>query len=310
MGGRVSPNLVALGVASSAGTHHAGQDLAPQALRDAGLLDRLRSSGLSVEDRGDVVREIFAVDPAHPTQRNLDAVLRVARLVADAVDDVMRQGGVPLVIGGDCTITLGVLAGVQRRRPEVGLFYFDGDADVATPDTTTSGILDAMGVAQLLGLADTELARLTGSAPMLSEARLVLFGYDAEAGDGDVEHQAVLEGWPDLVRFSDRQVRADPAGRAASALKALQQTSDGVIVHFDVDAVDSGDLPLANFPHYGTGVTLDQAAEALAVATTASELAAIVLTEVNPSYDPGGAQLQRYAQAVADALSAGLSQQS
>jgi len=72
-----------------------------------------------------------------------------------------------VVLGGDCTITLGVLAGVQRHAPDAGLLYFDGDADLATPATTSSGVLDAMGAAHLLGLADNPLARLGPHFPML-----------------------------------------------------------------------------------------------------------------------------------------------
>jgi arginase len=73
-----------------------------------------------------------------------------------------------------------------------------------------------------------------------------------------------------------------------------------------VDAVDSGDLPLANFPHYGTGVPLATAATALARLATVPGLAAVVLTEVNPSYDASGAQLTRYVDAVTSALAHGL----
>jgi arginase len=289
-------DFVVLGIASSAGTHHAGQENAPQALRAVGLLDLLQSAGLAVRDGGDPVTEVFAADHAHPTRRNLPAVLRVARQVADAVDGALRRGLLPIVLGGDCTITLGVLAGVQRHRPAAGLFYFDGDADLATPERTGSGVLDAMGVAHLLGLADSDLARLTGRVPMLDHRRLVLFGYD----EGD--HETASRIPAHLVGYADRQVRADPAGCAKAALATLETGSDGVVVHFDVDAVDSGDLPLANFPHYGTGVTLDQAATALAVAVASPALVALVLTEVNPSHDPGGEQLRRYVEAVAGAL--------
>jgi hypothetical protein len=66
--------------------------------------------------------------------------------------------------------------------------------------------LDAVGIAHLLGLADTALARISGQT-----------------------------------------------GCCPAALSALRQASDGIVVHFDVDAVDSADLPLANYPHYGTG---------------------------------------------------------
>jgi arginase len=73
-----------------------------------------------------------------------------------------------------------------------------------------------------------------------------------------------------------------------------------------VDAVDSGDLPLANFPHHGTGVPLAVAGQVLSVLCGAPALSAVVLTEVNPSYDPSGDSLDPYLEAVAGALITGL----
>lgn len=67
-----------MGVASSAGTHHAGQDQAPAALRAAGFLDRLRAEGVMVEDRGDLLHEVFVADEMASTARNLATVVRVA----------------------------------------------------------------------------------------------------------------------------------------------------------------------------------------------------------------------------------------
>ena len=99
-----------------------------------------------------------------------------------------------------------------------------------------------------------------------------------------------------------------PSLRSRDARGALDglSTGAGMVLHFDVDAVDSSDLPLANYPHYGTGVSLDTAAKALAVAAAAPDLTAIVLTEVNPTHDPDGQQLRRYVDAVGGALAAGL----
>src|SRR5262249_57719674 len=93
-------------------------------------------------------------------------------------------------------------------------------------------------------------------------------------------------------------------GCAARALAATTGAAGGVVVHFDVDAVDSRDLPLGNFPHYGTGIPLSSAAGILPVFYRAPGLRAAVLTEVNPSYEPSGAALARYVDAVAGAVAA------
>src|SRR5450631_2449350 len=161
------------------------------------------------------------------------------------------------------SITLGVLAGIQRIDSTAGLLYFDGDADLNAPVQTRSGILDATGIAHVLGIADTELGHLDGKSPMLEDYHLVMLGYDET--DPDSFNAKVFEQRPSLRRFADHVLRADPTGTAHQALNALSAAAGSIVVHFDVDAVNSGDLPLANFPHYGTGVDLTVAARVLSI---------------------------------------------
>src|ERR1700734_4247347 len=137
---------VMIGVPTSAGAHYAGQDRAPDALRAAGLAERLAAAGGTVQDAGNLPGATFAVDHDHPGARNLAAVTQVAREVADAIA-AADDGRLPLVVGGDCTITLGVIAGLRPRHPDRGLVYVDGDADLGTGTDTGSGILDSTGVA-------------------------------------------------------------------------------------------------------------------------------------------------------------------
>jgi arginase len=290
-----------IGVPTSAGAHHAGQDRAPAALRAAGFVRRLETAGLDVQDRGDLPATPFGPDEPGSTARNLAAVVAVARRVADAVAAALADGRLPVLLGGDCTLTLGVVAGVQRRHPDVGLLYVDGDADLATPEATQSGVLDSMGVAHLLGVTDNALSRVGERWPLLRPDRLAMLGYDET--DASTYRPQVLAAHPGLWHASGPQLRADPAGTARAGLRALgpggAEAGSGVIVHFDVDLVDSRDLPLGNFPHYGLGLSLAAATEVLAEAFAAPGLRAVALTEVNPSYDPTGDALRRYVDAVA-----------
>jgi arginase len=297
-----APRVTVIGAATSAGTHHAGQEQAPDELRAGGFIERLETAGLAVTDIGNVVHETFRADRGGVAARNVAATVRAARAVADAVEHAAREGSLALVLGGDCTITLGVLAGMQRVEPDSGLVYFDGDADLGTPGDG-SGILDAMGISHLLGLAETELTSLFESRPPLAVRRLAMLGYDET--DPSSYRKPVFDARPNLTHYPDRAVRADPLGCAHRALDAVQEAGR-LIVHFDVDAVDSGDLPLANFPHYGTGVPLAVARQVLSVLFAAPALSAVVLTEVNPNYDPAGDSLGRYIEAVVDALITGL----
>ena len=304
---------VVIGVPTSAGAHHAGQDLAPAALRAAGLVGRLQAAGLAVTDAGDLAGGLFAVDHEHPHARNLRTVVRVTREVADAVALHLAAGRRPLVVGGDCTVTLGVIAGFRRRHPDVGLAYVDGDADLgAALSEESSGILDSTGIAHLLGLGEPDLAALAGQPPLLDASRLAIVGCDprevTEVGRAFLAERGVsyTEG-PDLA--------ADPEGVARTALAALAGGPGGrpaagaltgsggpLVVHFDVDVVDSGDLPLGNYPHYNSGVRLQDVSACLRVLLADPSCAALVLTEVNPTYDPDGSTLDRYLAALTTAL--------
>lgn len=288
-----------IGVPSSAGAHHAGQDRTPRALRRAGLIDRVCAAGVDIEDAGDLPGAVFAVDHEHPRARNLNAVVRVAGEVADAVAKHLPSGRLPLVVGGDCTITLGVIAGFRRGHPDVGLVYVDGDTDLGTPETEGSGIFDSMGVAHLLGRGAPELAGLAGGPPLLTAQRLALVGGDPR--ETNEESRAFLA--ETGVSFQEAPALiADPGAVAERALAAVAAVSGPVVVHFDVDTVDSGDLPLGNFPHYGSGVQLGHAVSCLRALRAHPSFAGLVLTEVNPTYDGDGSQLDRYVDAIATVL--------
>jgi len=291
---------VMIGVPSSAGAHHAGQDRAPDALRAAGLVARLGAAGESVVDKGNLPAAAFAVDRDHPGGRNLPAVVRVARQVADAVAGA-EDGRPLLVVGGDCTITLGVISGFRRRHPDVGLVYVDGDADVSVPDSGGSGIFDSMGVSHLLGRGAPELTGLAGTVPLLDPARLAIVGSDPrETSDAGRRYLADAG-----VSFEEAPVFiADPAAAAARALSVVAAASGPFVVHFDVDVVDSGDLPLGNFPHYGSGVLLEHAVACLRVLRAHPSFAGLVLTEVNPTHDADGSVISRYIDALVSALRA------
>jgi arginase len=290
-----------IGVPSSAGAHHAGQELAPAALRAAGLLARLREAGVEVADGGDLPVTPFEL--GSPPYRNLDAVVRVAGAVRDRVASVLADGARPLVLGGDCTITLGVVAGFGH---DVRLVYVDGDMDLGSlgnADTPGSGILDSTGIGHLLGEGAPELTALGGAPPLIGPARLTLVGGDPRETDDSGRRFLTERG----VSFQEGPaLAADPEEAAKRALAAVN-TDGPLLVHFDVDVIDSGDLPLANFPHYDSGVSADQAFACLRALCADPSLAGLVLTEVNPTHDPSGRLLDRYLTGVVSSLSEAVS---
>ena len=289
-----------LRVPTSAGAYNIGQERAPAALEEVGLLDLLRSEGVPLDDAGTLPVVAFQPDPANRRQQNLERVVDVASRVAARVYEISARGDIPLLIGGDCTITIGVVAGLVARWPDLALAYLDGDVDLDTPQTTRSGILDAMGIGHLLGLdgAAPPLAGMGPRTPLLSGDRIALIGY--EPSDLDDAKQATLDGH--RMHLSPAPtMRGRPAAAAADALAALGSDAP-VVVHFDVDVIDSVDSPLAHYPHFNAGLSFDDAIAALAGLCAARRVAAVAVTEVNPDHDPQGEHMRRLARGLAAAV--------
>jgi arginase len=295
--------LTVIGVPSGAGACGVGQDQAPSALRAAGLIDRLGAAGFDVTDLGDSPIMPWRPDRVRPQAQNLEAVASVvqmtARRVADTLDEPDRM---ILVLGGDCTVGIGTIAGVQAAVGRVGVAYFDLHSDLNIPATARDGALDWMGLAHMLGLegAEPALAAATGRTPLLDPAQVILLGH-SRSDSTRFEREQIER--LDLARIPVDAVRDDPEAAARKALRLLADRADRYIVHLDVDVVDFTDAPLSEHPSRNTGVKLDDMLAALRILTSGPALTAVTLTELNPhnaAADEG--LLERFAARFADAL--------
>src|SRR5215813_7995727 len=96
----------------------------------------------------------------------------VSEQVADAVKD---GAGLPVVQSGDCTTSLGVVAGLQRAGADPGIVWFDAHGDVQTLETSTSGYLGGLPLRLLAGYRPELIADAIGLRAV-QEDRIVLAG--------------------------------------------------------------------------------------------------------------------------------------
>ena len=257
------------------GAHAPGQEQAPRALRDAGI-----ASGLT--DLGDTTLRRWAPDRDHRRAQNAAAVVEAAGEVAAKVETALRDGRRALVLGGDCTVELGVVAGALRAGHErVGLVYFDMHPDLNTPATVRSGTLDWMGVAHMLALDGTvpAVAGLGPRTPLLAPADVVLLAADPDQTQ-PAERRAIEEHGIRAIAIAD--VIADPRAAASRALDLLDH--DHLLVHFDVDVVDFVDLPLSENTGLNIGMPFATARAVLDVLVADPRVATVTVTEHNPAH--------------------------
>jgi arginase len=290
--------LTVIGAPSSAGAYAPGQEKAPAAFRRGGLIGALQSAGRQVDDDGDISPFRWRPDPRRPKAMNLEAVQSAARALADRVAGAMAGGRAVLVLGGDCTLELGTVAGAQHDGASVGLVYLDLDVDLNSPEQS-DGALDWTVTAHLLELPGTapELSRLGPRAPMLAAADLLFFAADAIT---PVEQTIFERLAPERIALAE--VKANPAEAARRAAR-WGSRFDRLLVHLDVDVLEFADFPIAENVRRQPGLTLAELSAALPPLLAAPNWRALTVTEVNPDHAPDEAQsFHRLIQTLCSAL--------
>jgi agmatinase len=263
-------DIAIVGAPFDGGTsHRAGTRFGPQAIRGTDYLPHDGSrphlalgvdplQELRVADLGDVVMLPGEMDQS---LRRLEAVVQA----------VSASGAIPVILGGDHTITFPDATGVARHHGwgRVSLIHFDAHADTA----------------------DTQWGSLYGhGTPM---RRLIESG----AVRGDRFLQIGLRGyWPEpptLAWMAQQRMRSFEMtevvkrGLDAVLTEAFQialDDCDQVFLSVDVDVVDPGMAPGTGTPEPG-GLTGRQLLDAVRRIAMEVPLAGVDVVEVSPPYD-------------------------
>ena len=179
-----------------------------------------------------------------------------------AVADAVAEAGRPLLLSGDCPTSLGVVASLQRRHPEIAVVWLDAHGDFNTPAITISGYLGGMPLAMLAGHAPELFADPLGLRPV-PEHNIVL----ADARDLDPAER-------DALAASQVRHISATAGAFQAALSGLGDLP--VYLHVDVDIMDSTEVPGLRFPA-GPGPTLRDVENCLTAITASANVVAACL---------------------------------
>ena len=296
------PKKIALiGAPSSAAAFSLGSEKAPTALRAAGIVERLQSSGYEVVDHGDCAPRLFADDEEHRRARNLTEIVAGLNDLKLRAELAVKSGALVLVLGGDCAQVIGLLAAARRYHHHLSLLWFDRDADLNTPASTPSGRIDGMVVAHILGKGAPELVRFWGELPLVREPDITLFGLERL----DPPEQEYLAKSPMRHNHAaDIQLKG-PARAAQEALSHMHVEAHDFVLHLDTDAIAQEDFPAVNVPGSG-GLRFDEVRAALAEFAKHKNLLGLDVAQYNPEKDPDGCGATKLVDLLAEVLAARL----
>ena len=253
--------------------HGEGVGAGPDALRGAGLTERLRQAGL---DTGAEVSAHLS-DSEREDGRTAVNIGKLGANTAQFVSASRRAGNGALVLAGDDTAAIGVVAGLQAAEgagTPIGIVWLDAHGDFNTPETSYSGILAGMPLAILAGLAGPLWREAAGLAAPIPTDRLVL------AGTRDLDEKEA-----ELLRSTD--VRVVPVGEVrkgapfADVVDWLARRSTILYLHVDLDVLDPRFVPSASTPA-ADGLTVDELVDAMVTVLGTRKVAAITVTSLNP----------------------------
>jgi arginase len=284
-----SPAL--LGVPLDCSGEGRGEEHAPEALRAAGLLKRLgaRDAGTVEAAR---IRDTRR-DPATGVIGAAD-VRRASAAIAASVRGVLERSERPILVGGDCTLLLGVFGAVP---PGTGLWFVDGHADFHDGELSPTGEAADMELSILTGHGPQGL--LDGREPPLDPGAVVLVGHRPdELGEEVAAENARLD--PAIEAHTSAEVRErGPLTLAAAAAARLAGTT--AWLHVDLDVLDESALPAVSYPQ-PQGIDWAELAQLVAPLAAATNLIGISIADFNPDRDPDGTHAQRVVDELAELL--------
>ena len=263
-----------------------GEEHAPAALRAAGLVERL-----GVRDAGEADARI------RDTRRDPDTgvvgaddVRRASMAIASRVREVLDGHERPLVIGGDCTLLLGVFQALPRGS---GLWFVDGHADFFDGDSSPTGEAADMDLAILTGHGPPGL--LAPDGPLLDPGSVVLLGHRPAELHPDVAlENARLD--PAIHALTAPEVRERGAA-VTGADVAARLGERRAWLHLDLDVLDGAVLPTVSYPQ-ALGLDWDEVAALIRPLVAAPNLLGASIADFNPDHDADGAHAARVVEAL------------
>lgn len=272
-----------IGAPTDAGAGTVGARLGPEALRMAGLAAALQQNGCRVADGGDLAGPRNLRYPPQTAGEVLQEVCIWGRLLAQAVQEALSWGHVPLVLGGDHSLAIGSISAVadhcQRQGLNLRVLWLDAHADCNTPETTPSGHLHGMPLACLLGAGPAGLTGLSAVRPALQADQVRLLGV-----------RSVDPGEEVFLAARELTVLRMPWVQAHGMDTALDRVLDGVDAQthlhlsLDLDALDPVWAPGVSTPVPG-GLDPLQMRTCMRRLRDSGRVGSVDLVELNPLHD-------------------------
>lgn len=239
-------------------------------------------------------RPVYSPNSGPGTRIRNGTTLRAFNLrLAERVRDAGEAGEFALVVGGDCSILLGALAGA-REAGALSLVHVDGHSDFRHPgnhDFAAPGAAAGMDLALATGRGEPLGTDWPGiAAPLVADEDVVQLG-EREGRDPDFA-------WPDIVDtaieridvFDAIAIGPDVVSRRI-ADRLDRSAHQRFWLHWDVDVLDQSVMPAVDCPG-SPGISVPDLTSILGRLVADVRCIGMTVTVFDPDLDPSGQYAQ------------------
>ncbi|MBM0868961.1 arginase [Staphylococcus auricularis] len=282
-----------IGAPVAFGQRKLGVDFGPDAIRYAGLLNRLKDLDLTFNDKGNI--QVPKIDlerylSEQEDARNLPEIVEVSKTLSDATSESVAQSHFPLTLGGDHSLAIGSISGISQHYENLGVIWYDAHGDLNIAEESPSGNVHGMPLRTLLGEGDEQLVNVGSEGAKVKPENVVLIGMrDLDSGERRYIKEQNIKTYTmaDVDRLGIQQVIKE-------TIEYLKDKTDGIHLSFDVDGLDPYETPGTGTRVPG-GLTYRESHFALELLSQSNLITSMDLVEVNPLLDQGNSTAEQAA---------------
>jgi len=244
-------------------TYRTGARFGPAAIREASLNIETYSfrSGIDIEELR--IHDMGDLNVSTDTEQTLERLAKV-------VGEILEAGKTPILIGGEHTVTLGVLNGFGSKASKMAILSFDAHLDLRD---------------EFMGLRVSHATFMRRLNEQLKPAKIVEVGTRAVC-----KEELDYAGKAGIEFITAQQIRGEGAEQTLKILKRKLADVKSVYISVDMDVLDPAYAPAVQNPEpdgLDSHTLLD-----ILCGVCDKRVVGLDVVEVAPSYDNGVSAIQ------------------
>ena len=293
------PRYVVIDAPSILGLQNTGVQNLPKALKNAGLMDRLNATFV-----GHVQPSMHYDRTRDPITHLLNgsSIALFSKDLSKMVKIEIEKKNFTIVLGGDCSILIGVLLGL-RKIGRYGLFFIDGHSDFYQPQASTTGEVADMELSFVSGRGPDILSNIEGLKPLVRDEDIVVFGYRDDEQSISYGSNNVRNTNMQVLDLSDvRNLGIKKASSLAVSNFLTSEHLSGFWIHLDADVLDDRIMPAVDYRLDNGGLEFSELSYLLKILISSQKAIGMTITIYNPNLDPSGSIAKNFVSCIVAGL--------